>query len=264
MRNPSDIIRVAAVLAVTLVPFCDAHARSACPAGMVRAGSACIDAYEASIWRIADPAGANKGLVKKILRNKVTLQDLTDAGAQQLGDPSDDWAPCDDDGSGCGDVYAVSLPDVLPSRWPSWFQAAEACANSGKRLPTNAEWQLAATGTPDLADDSDVRCNTGADSAVRKTGSRSACVSTRGAYDMIGNLREWVADWVPAYDACPSWGSFSDDEMCFAGASSVAQGPAALVRGGGFFDETEAGIYYINASYLPHNHYHAHGVRCAR
>jgi len=33
----------------------------------------------------------------------------------------------------------VSLPSVLPSAFITWFQAQEAYANSGKRLPTIAE-----------------------------------------------------------------------------------------------------------------------------
>ena len=66
------------------------------------------------------------------------------------------------------------------------------------------------------------------------TGARSSCVSARGAFDMVGNLAEWVADWVPRSTTCPGWGSFSDDDMCLSGASTTANGPGALVRGGAF------------------------------
>jgi signal transduction histidine kinase len=37
------------------------------------------------------------------------------------------------------------------------------------------------------------------------TGSRSSCKSARGAFDMVGNLYEWVADWVPRSTACGTW-----------------------------------------------------------
>src|SRR4030095_13910136 len=74
---------------------------------------------------------------------RATLADLTAGGATQLGTAShDDYAPCTDDGQTCtNDIYAVSLPSVLPSAFVTWFQAEEACANAGKRLPTSAERQ---------------------------------------------------------------------------------------------------------------------------
>ena len=36
------------------------------PALAVVSGTVCMDKYEASVWRVPDPAGANKGLVKRI------------------------------------------------------------------------------------------------------------------------------------------------------------------------------------------------------
>jgi len=51
---------------------------------------------------------------------------------------------------------------------------------------------------------------------------------------MVGNLAEWVADWVPAPTFCPGWASFSNDDMCLAGASTTSNFPGALVRGGAF------------------------------
>jgi formylglycine-generating enzyme required for sulfatase activity len=46
-------------------------------------------------------------------------------------------------------------------------------------------------------------CDTSNDSAVA-TGSRAACVSEDGVFDMVGNLEEWVADWVPQVTRCAS------------------------------------------------------------
>jgi formylglycine-generating enzyme required for sulfatase activity len=76
---------------------------------------------------------------------------------------------------------------------------------------------------------------------VDATGARSACVSARGAFDMVGNLEEWVADWVPLSTVCPGWGGFSGDEMCLAGASTTEIGPGALLRGGSFVVGPSAG-----------------------
>src|SRR5712691_11542219 len=122
------------------------------------------------------------------------------AGAIQHGATGDDYGSgCPPTGNGCVNFYAVSIPGVTPSGFITWFQAAAAARNSGKRLPTNAEWQAAALGTSDGAP-----CNVSSGS-VAVTGT-AGCVSDVGAFDMVGNLSEWVADWVPRSTfPCGSW-----------------------------------------------------------
>ena len=209
-----------------------------CPVDAVLSGAGCMDRYEASVWRVPTPTTVNKSLVSRIRSGKATADDLAKGGATQLGVFTDDYAPCADSAQNCvNDIYAVSLPGVLPSANITWFQAQEACANAGKRLPTSAEWQVAANGTPDPGPDNGTTdCNsTGVvPTLTTPTGARSSCVSARGAFDMVGNVAEWVADWVPASANCPGWGGFSNDAMCLAGASATLNFPGALVRGGGF------------------------------
>ena len=206
-----------------------------CGADAVLAGTVCLDTYEASVWRVPNPTTTNASLVRKIQLGRATRADLTAGGATQLGTASDDYAPCTNNGQNCAnDIYAVSLPSEIPSAFITWFQAQEACANAGKRLPTNAEWQVGANGTPDPGPDNGTTdCNTASD-GLSLTGARSSCVSARGAFDMVGNLAEWVADWVPQSTMCPGWASFSNDDMCLAGASTTQNSPGALVRGGAF------------------------------
>jgi hypothetical protein len=208
-----------------------------CGPDAVVSGTVCMDKYEASVWRVPDPLGANKILVKRIQQGTATAANLVKGGATQLGVASDDYAPCADGGQNCtGDIYAVSLPGVTPARFITWFQAVQACKNSRKRLPTNVEWQAAVEGTPDPGPDNGTTdCNSATNSATL-TGSRSSCVSTDGAFDMVGNLHEWVADWVPETSQCASWGasvSPTDDSQCLGG-SMVSGRTAALRRGGGF------------------------------
>jgi formylglycine-generating enzyme required for sulfatase activity len=238
-----------------------------CAADAVVAGTLCLDKYEASVWRVPNPTTTNASLVRKIQLGRATQADLTAGGATRLG-TTVDYAPCTANGQNCAnDIYAVSLPSAIPSGRITWFQAQEACANAGKRLPTNAEWQVGANGTPDPGPDNGTTDCNSATGSVSLTGARSSCVSARGAFDMVGNLAEWVADWVPLSTACPGWGGFSDDSMCLAGASETGTGPGALMRGGSFFfsfGSTTAGPLTVNGSFVPGSSTVFTGFRCAR
>src|SRR5262249_49066266 len=87
-----------------------------CPADSVVSGAGCMDKYEASVWRVPNPTTTNKSLVAKIQQGKATAADLTKGGATQLGLVSGDYVPCAASGQTCvNDIYAVSLPGVIPS-----------------------------------------------------------------------------------------------------------------------------------------------------
>jgi formylglycine-generating enzyme required for sulfatase activity len=136
----------------------------------------------------------------------------------------------------------------------TWFQAAAAARNAGKRLPTNAEWQAAALGTPENL------CNTSGNDFA-PTGTTAGCVSHVGAFDMVGNVWEWVADWVPRSTTCGSWG-FSDDLQCLAGAATTGA-PGALIRGGDL-DGANAGVFAVDGSDTPSDASNVVGFRAAR
>jgi hypothetical protein len=252
MRHPriNEIVRTATLVAVLALVARPAAAQGVkplkkCAPDAVVSGTVCMDKYEASVWRVPSPLGTNKGLVKKIQQGKATVTDLAKGAATQLGVASDDYAPCVDAGQNClNDIYAVSLLGVTPSSRVTWFQAQAACENAAKRLPSNAEWQAAVTGTPDPGPDNGTTdCNTASVFAATLTGSRASCVSTRGAFDMVGNLEEWVADWVPRTAACGTWSdgvSPTGDDQCLLGASTTGDA-GALVRGGYFSFGPRAG-----------------------
>jgi len=214
----------------------------------VRAGNVCIDTYEASVWQI--PA-ANRALVRRVQLGRATLAELTNGGATQVS-PASTCTPgfpttFPATGNWTTPLFAVSVAGVTPTSCVTWFQAEQACALSGKRLLTNQEWQRAAAGTPDPGtDDGGTDCNVGGLGRPLASGARSNCESHWGAFDMVGNVEEWVADWVPQSTVCPGWGAFSDDLMCLAGASTTATGPGALVRGGSFQSFTEAGVFALD------------------
>jgi hypothetical protein len=239
---------------------------TSCAADAVAVGTVCLDKYEESVWRVPDPSTTNAGLVSRIRLGKATVADLELGGATPLGTARDDYAPCTDDGQSCAnDIFAVSLSQVTPSRFITWFQAQQACTSARKRLPTNAEWQAAVAGTPDPGPDNGTTdCNTASTFQVAATGSRASCVSAEGAFDMVGNLFEWVADWVPRSTACGSWSiSATNDLQCLAGAA-VAGEPGALLRGGSSISGELAGPLAVLGTLSPARSDDNVGFRCVR
>src|SRR5262245_44234179 len=227
-----------------------APSSTSCPPRTVSVGTGCIDKFEASIWETTD-----RILISKIRNGTVTKAELR-AGAIQHGVVGDDYGlGCPNTGAGCIHFYAVSIKGVKPSAYMTWFQAAAAARNSNKRLPTNAEWQVAALGTPDPGVDNETTsCNVNGLPSTDPvpTGSRSNCVSAVGAFAMVGNLREWVADWVPKSAGCADWQGFSDDEQCLSGVNTFGA-PGALLRGGDYQSGPFAGVFSINGGMEPHS-----------
>ncbi len=234
----STVLGAFALLGVTCAAASAASAD--CGDDAVMVADVCVDKYEASVW--STPPGGAPGT--------------------QLS-----TYPCAANGQDCGGkLYARSVAGVAPARNISWFQALAACANVGKRLLTNAEWQMAVAGTPNSGadDDHSTDCNTNTPFPPAPAGSRSQCTSAFGAYDMVGNVWEWVADWVPRSEvSCPGWGGFSDDAMCLTGAATQVEGPGALYRGGDFSSGSAAGALSISGQLEPWQMENV-GFRCGR
>src|SRR5215470_15119392 len=252
-----------------------------CPPDSVKVGNVCIDTYEASVWQIP-PSDAS--LVKLVQAGKATLAELTAGGATLLSPgtscsgyppnfPNDgNWTPVQGSNPPSPGVYAVSIPGVHPTACITWFQANQACLLSGKRLLTNREWQGAAAGTPDpgVADDGSTTCAT-INSVIANTGSRSSCKSAWGAFDMIGNVDEWVGDWADRSVSCTNWpASLGSDFSCVGGPgdpggqSGTLSLPGAFLRGGSSLDGTGAGVFAINSGGDPSQRSDVIGFRCAR
>lgn len=206
----------------------------------------------------------------------------------------------------CIDMYEVSPSDVCPHRSPEssivtaentntpdcipvskarripWVQVArvqaeQLCARAGKRLPTAYEWYLAAQGTPDNGSS----CNT--DGVLMKTGALPECRSGSVAYDMIGNIWEWVGgeivegkfgevilpqegyvaavsgEGVPTATASTGVAIYNYDYLW-----SESVGSFALMRGGFHGSRGDAGIYSLHTAVTPEFASAAVGFRCAK
>jgi len=212
-----------------------------CPDDSVRSGTVCIDKYEASLWHVAP---GQKTLIGRIQNGTVRLDQLIAGGAVQVGVAENDFAStgCSPIGNGCVNVYAVSISGVMPSTLQTWLQAVAAARNSLKRLPTNQEWQAAVMGTPDGSP-----CIVNS-ALPAQTGSAPGCVSDIGAFDMVGNVAEHVAEWGDSASSCQAV-KFGLDRSCFAGPGTQMPAlPRVYARGGDWDDNTDAGPLAIDVT----------------
>jgi formylglycine-generating enzyme required for sulfatase activity len=254
------------VLATTLASLPAWAGTLRCPADSVKVGPNCIDKYEASVWQI--PA-ENRALVKRVQTGKATLADLTAGGATQVS-AGFDCLPAfpgtfPASGNWTDPLYAVSVAGVQATACVTWYQAEQACALSGKRLVTNQEWQRAVAGTPDPGvDDLATLCSINPPLLPVATGSRPSCVSRWGAFDMIGNLAEWVGDWGDSGTSCTFWPSSSGDDFSCIGGDGSVNFPGATLRGGSSSNGTGAGAFAIDTFSSPTVSHPTIGFRCAR
>jgi formylglycine-generating enzyme required for sulfatase activity len=148
--------------------------------------------------------------------------------------------------------------DDCPVTDVSWFDAHEYCHSQTphKRLPTEAEWEKAAKGGADRDPEPLDEYAWFADNAIRHAqpvGKKRP--NGYGLHDMLGNVREWTADWYG-----PSYYEQRERDN----PRGAPQGDRRVERGGAFFLPARGVTTTIRYNHPPWFTLYFLGFRCAQ
>ena len=225
--------------------------------------------------RNATEGGCDKGMVKVELADRSYCIDQFE---NSLGDECTAQVPSSASDSqtnvDAGECTSETKAEEKPWTFISYHQAKLACVNRGGRLPSPGEWYEAALGTPGIDG-----CNL--EGSLSETGNFPTCQSSRGVFDMVGNVWEWV-------DTTIESGSFAGRELPDEGfvteadSAGVAvitgsdgselfgqdyfwsngEGTQAMMRGGFYGSGEDGGVYAVHTKVTPSFSSGAIGFRC--
>jgi formylglycine-generating enzyme required for sulfatase activity len=152
--------------------------------------------------------------------------------------------------------------DKRPRESISWFRARDFCVQQrGARLPTEAEWEYAARGPDNLVypwgnsfDANKVVYGGNSDDQTRDVGSKPGGVSWVGAFDMTGNVWQWVSSLYRSYPYNATDGR----------ESNVDVDNLRVLRGGSWVKNMGDVHSAVRFYYDPHYMSSYFGFRCAR
>jgi len=157
--------------------------------------------------------------------------------------------------------YGSGQYEKYPVVHISWDQARVYCEWAGSRLPTEAEWEKAARGEESrIYPWGNTVAKTFAnydqrDGDTSAVGSYESGKSPYGAYDMAGNVWEWVEDW---------YGESYYRESPVSNPNGPTSGVMRVLRGGAWFTKD----FYVRSTfryaYDPSLSDVLNGFRCAR
>jgi len=272
LESGKDVIKVVYVSAGIFVMGSDSEYPDEKPIHEVYLDAFWIDQTEVTNARYAAFLNQLLSEITVVSNNHVFL------GYEMISDL--DCTDCDDwedqitwDGS---KFYALSAYQNHPVTMVNWYGAQAYCELTGRRLPTEAEWEKAARGKNSLIypwgdnfdckngnfDDETIIDNytvpggegcDGYDQAA-PVGSFPEGVSPYGVLDLSGNVWEWVSDW---YESNYYSGLISNNPI------GPLYGTERVLRGGAWFD-SDLSARSCSRHARPPNYFKNYiGFRCA-
>lgn len=214
--------------------------------------------------------GSENGKENELPVHTVTLSSFqmlkSEVTVSQYKECVDDGS-CSEPGSGVNATWPGKTNH--PVNYVSWFQSKDFCEWLGGSLPSESEWEYAATNggenilypwgnsnatceTAVIKEEDEDGCGTGATMPVC---SKTAGNTTHGLCDMSGNVWEWIQDWYHInYTGAPSDGTPWEDP----------EGTVRITRGGAFSYDGTYTIRYRNDHADPNIQFQSDGFRCVK
>jgi len=233
--------------------------------------------FEMGSSRAEDPQAFDEELPQHIVYLDAYWIDKTEVSNAQ-------YAMCVADSGACtkpannysvtqGSYYDNSQYADYPVIFVSWSQATAYCAWTGRRLPTEAEWEKAARGLDrciypwgntfdgSLVNYCDINCQANWKDGrfddgyidTSPVGEYPDGASMYGVLDMSGNVYEWVADWFEPYNQSRQTNPTGPDA-----------GLEKIIRGGSWGDDPAHIRSSIRSPINADNWLDFIGFRCAR
>jgi formylglycine-generating enzyme required for sulfatase activity len=157
--------------------------------------------------------------------------------------------------------YGDDLYDNYPVIYIDWNQAKTYCEWRGARLPSEAEWEKAARGTTKNIYPWGDTFNSAWANTFELGAGQPVAVATHsaaspyGAFDMIGNVWEWVQDW---------YGGGYYAQSPRSNPTGPATGIEKVIRGGSFKNESDKATTSVRGKAGVDNRGDDIGFRCAK
>ena len=144
----------------------------------------------------------------------------------------------------------------------NWYIANEKAARVGKRLPSHAEWLIAAEGSPQGLDGSNANGHTATSNTARMAvGKIKNAVSVKNIMDIVGNVWEWLDEFVldPTTSSWAWHNVMSGYGQIYMPSATALR---AIIGGGDWSNGVRCGSRAVHCDNYPWNVDTYIGVRC--